>query len=108
VTDPSDFAADLHLACNITCGPRASARFAGTALRIDSRAVTLKLPRIPKPPKLSEMLTLEIPFFNPSKCLRIRGWVTRITTLTNGERYLEVRIRTAVFRSVNGGHRTQA
>lgn len=102
-----DFEADLHLACCMTRGPRGSEQVAGTALRIDSRAVTLALPRISKPPQVSETVTVEIPF-NPFKCLRIRGRVARSIRLANGDRYVEIRLRSAVFRDVNGGNGVKA
>ena len=102
MSDPRNFATDQRLACTITCGPRSSARFTGTALQVDSRTVTVKLPaRVPKTPKLSEMMSLDISVPNPSKYLHIRGSVTRIETLPNGESYVQIQLRSARFRDVN-------
>ena len=106
--DPRNFATAMNLECKVTCGLRKSV---GRALHIDSRMLTLKLPPfVSKPPKVLEMMTLEIPLFNGGKrdkCLRIRGWATRIASMPNGEKYVEVRIRTAAFRDVSrsGGSR---
>jgi hypothetical protein len=105
MSDPRNFATDVRLACSITCGTRRSVRFTGTALQIDSRTVTVKLPsRVPKAPKLSEMMSLDISVPNPSKYLHIRGLVTRIDTLPNGERYVEIQLRSARFRDVNASN----
>jgi hypothetical protein len=74
--------ANMQLACTVHLGPRESPSLTGTTLCIDSHAVTLKLPpSVHRSLKLSEMMTLEIPLPDSSKCMRVRGWVTRLDPL---------------------------
>ena len=102
------FSTQVKLPCTVWCGPDAGHKLSGTAVKIESESMLLRLGATTGTfPRVGEKVDLQVhlpgnPELAGAKDLSIRGLIIGVTEMRDGARQFELSFRRAHFKDRNG------